>query len=149
MKDEINVLLEVTKALRKKYNRSFPLDGRLVGDIGEALVKRDFQIELYPENTDRYDGFEIKTNRNIQIKSSMKYNFSFPFDFCPDYYIAVHINPDATLEVVYNGDGRLIKDYIRQQKLKGYKQTYFTLTAGTLRTLNDSVLLKNKIKTRE
>ena len=34
MQNEIKALLEITQNLRDKYQLGFPLDGRLVGDIG-------------------------------------------------------------------------------------------------------------------
>jgi hypothetical protein len=85
MEQEIIRLLDITKSLRGKYSRSFTLDGRLVGDIGEALAKEFYNIELLPENTPQYDAIEIDTNRKIQIKTTMKKYFTFPFDHIPDY----------------------------------------------------------------
>ncbi|MBP7260268.1 MAG: hypothetical protein KBB37_03190 [Bacteroidia bacterium] len=146
MQDELKELFKITKRLKQAYSRSFPLDGRLVGDIGEALVKRDYAVELYPQNNKEYDAYEIGSNRKIQIKASMKYNFSFPFTHCPDYYIAVHINEDSTLEEIYNGKGEVILNYIQNKKRKGYKETYYTLTVGVLRELNKKVSNKDRIK---
>jgi hypothetical protein len=133
MQDQLRTLFEITATLRETYHRGFPLDGRLVGDIGEALAKRDYYIELYPENNVVYDAYEIDTKRQIQIKSSMKYNFSFPHDHCPDYYIALHINEDSSLEEIYNGNGAIILNYIKENKLTAYKNSYYTLTKGVLK----------------
>jgi len=49
---EIEKLLEITASLKKQYEDklNFSLDGRLVGDIGEALVSEKFAIELYSQN---------------------------------------------------------------------------------------------------
>lgn len=146
MQDQLRILFEITAALRSAHGRSFPLDGRLVGDIGEALAKRDYCIELYPENNAVYDAYELDTNKKIQIKSSMKYNFSFPHDHCPDYYLALHINEDSSLEEVYNGNGAIILNYIKENKLKAYKNSYYTLTKGILKKLNSKVETQNRIK---
>jgi hypothetical protein len=43
---EIKQLLSITKTLKEKYNRSFSLDGRLVGDIGEVLAAEKYCLEL-------------------------------------------------------------------------------------------------------
>lgn len=150
MQNELESLFEITKQLRNKYDRSFPLDGRLVGDIGEALVKRDYCVELYPENNEKYDAYEVgKIKRDIQIKSSMKYNFSFPYDHCPDYYLAVHINEDSTLEEIYNGDGKTILKYLKDNNRLAYKNSYYTLTIGILKGLNRIVKKENRIKKRK
>lgn len=148
MKDGIKILLDTTKALREKYKMGFPLDGRLVGDIGEALVKRDFFVELYPQNHQHHDAYELDTDNQIQIKASMKYNFSYPYKYKPDYYIAVHINEDATLEVIYNGPGNPIEDYIIENKRKDYNKTWYSITVGTLKSLNKKIDDKERIKKR-
>jgi hypothetical protein len=148
MQNEIKALLEISQKLRDKYKLGFPLDGRLVGDIGEALVKKYFNVELHPLNYHCYDCFEIDTNRPIQVKSSMKYNFSYSYKYNPEYYMAVHINEDATLEVIYNGPGQLIKDYITNNGLKDYNKTWYSLSIGVLKRLNESVLENQRIKKR-
>lgn len=148
MEDELKALFEITKTLREKYNRSFPLDGRLVGDIGEALVKKEFMVELYAENKECYDAFEVGSNRQIQIKASMKYNFYYSFKHNPDFFMAVHIKENATLEVIYNGRGQLIKDYIIQKNLKAYNQTWYPLSVGVLRMLNMNVNEADRIERR-
>jgi hypothetical protein len=149
MQNEIKALLEITQNLRDKYHLGFPLDGRLVGDMGEALVKKYFNVELHPPNMNCYDAFEIGTERQIQIKSSMKYNFYYSFKYNPDYFMAVHINEDATLEVVYNGPGQLIKDYINERGLKDYNKTWYSLSVGVLKRLNEKVIEEHKIKERK
>jgi hypothetical protein len=148
MQNEIKALLEITQKLREKHNLGFPLDGRLVGDIGEALVKKYFNVELHPQNFPCYDAFEIDTNRHIQIKASMKYNFSYSFKYNPEYFIAVHINEDATLEVIYNGTGQLIKDYIDHNGLKDYNKSWYPLSKGVLKKLNEQVIDNQRIKKR-
>lgn len=149
MQNEIKALLEITQNLRDQYQLGFPLDGRLVGDIGEALVKKYFNVELHPQNFPCYDCYEIDTNRHIQVKASMKYNFSYSFKYNPDYFMAVHINENATLEVVYNGPGQLIKDYINDNGLKDYNKTWYSLSVGVLKRLNEKVIEEQKIKERK
>lgn len=148
MEDELKTILEATNKLRTKYGRSFPLDGRLVGDMGEVLVKRDYLIELHEENNELYDAFELYTNRQVQIKSSMKYNFSFPYKNLPEYYMAVHIREDAKIEVIYNGSGQVIKNYILQNNIKAYNNTWYPLSVGILKKLNANVSDLDRIKKR-
>ena len=78
----------------------------------------------------------------------MKYNFSYSFKYNPDYFMAVHINENATLEVVYNGPGQLIKDYIDDNGLKDYNKTWYSLSVGVLKRLNEKVIEEQKIKER-
>ncbi|MGV2842200.1 DUF6998 domain-containing protein, partial [Vibrio cyclitrophicus] len=42
-------MLKIVEALQKQYSqKKFTLDGRLVGDLGEILVEKDYDLELYP-----------------------------------------------------------------------------------------------------
>lgn len=149
MQNEIRALLEITKKLKDTYHLDFPLDGRLVGDIGEALVKQEFNVELLPKNTKEHDAYELGSNKLIQIKSSMKYNFSFSYKCVHQYYMAVHINEDATLEVIYNGPGKIIKDYILKKGLKDYNKTWYTLSKTALLELNKLVKEEDRINKRD
>lgn len=144
---EIKQLLRITERLREKYDEKldFPLDGRLVGDIGEALVSEKFDIELYGKNAQVYDGIQRRTNKRVQIKSSLKYNFSYPFNKDLDYYIAVHIESGGGLEIIYNGPGKIVHDFIKERKRKTYKDIWYTVAASHLRMLNEMVKEEDRI----
>lgn len=147
---EIKQLFAITKQLREKYKKhkkQFTLDGKLVGDIGEVLAAEKYGIELYKENEEVHDGFEITTDREVQIKSSFKGYFYFPYDHVPKYYLCSIIDEDGNLHEVYNGTGKFVKEkYILKNKLKGYKKSYYTLSKNILEKLNKEVLDKEKIK---
>jgi hypothetical protein len=145
---EIKQLLKITASLKKQYKDklNFSLDGRLVGDIGEALVSEKFDIELYSQNAHVYDGEQRGTKKRVQIKASMAYNFSYPFNRDLDHFIAVHIKPSGNLEVIYNGPGKPINDFLKSRKRKTYKDIWYTITANHLRMLNEKVEEKDRIK---
>ncbi len=138
---EIQQLLDITQSLKKQYEGKldFSLDGRLVGDIGEALVSERFDIELYGKNEHRYDGYHRSTRKKVQIKASMAYNFSYPYNFDLEHFIAVHIEPDGELEVLYNGPGKYINQFLKDRNRKSYRGIWTTITANHLRELNRSV----------
>ena len=144
---EIQQLLDITASLKKQYQGKldFTLDGRLVGDIGEVLVSAQFDIELYGKNEHIYDGYHRPTGKKVQIKSSLAYNFSYPFNIDLEHYIAVQINPDGSLEVLYNGPGYYINQFLKERKRKSYKDIWTTITANHLRMLNDSLDISEKI----
>ena len=59
--------------------KEFTIDGRLVGDIGETLVKRDYDVTLYEKLVEGYDG-ETSDGRRVQIKATFKNSLTFkPF----------------------------------------------------------------------
>lgn len=138
---EIQQLLDITSSLKKQYKGKldFSLDGRLVGDIGEALVSEKFDIELYGKNEQTYDGYHRPSGKKVQIKASMAYNFSYPYNVDLEHYIAVHIEPDGELEVLYNGPGRYINQFLKDNKRKSYRNIWTTITANHLRQLNGNL----------
>lgn len=146
---EIKQLLEITQKLRSQYQRSFSLDGKLVGDIGEILAAVKYGLELYSENTAVHDGFEKATGRKVQIKASFKNYSYFPFgeDKTPDYFLSINILENGELEELYNGPGSFIVErYIQKRNLKHYKETFYTLSKGILNELNKQVPLEDKIQ---
>jgi hypothetical protein len=124
---EIQQLLAITRALKEKYNRSFSLDGRLVGDIGEVLAAEKYGLELLSENAFKHDAKEIATGRMVQIKASFKNNSYFPFgeDKVPDYFLSINILENGDIEELFNGPGSFILEhYIYKNGLKHYKETF-------------------------
>lgn len=148
MKNEILSLLSITTSLRDKYGRRFTLDGKLIGDIGEVLARQHFNIELHPENTENYDAFEIDTDRQIQIKTTMKGYFTFPYNHVPEYYLALKISAEGDLLPIFNGKGQIIKDYIDKKNLKPYRNSYYSLTLKTIKSLDGLVSENERITPR-
>ena len=146
---EIKQLLSITKLLKEKHKRSFSLDGRLVGDIGEVLASEKYGLELLSENTFRHDAKEIATSRMVQIKASFKNNSYFPFgeNKLPDYFLSINILENGDIEELYNGPRQFILEhYINKYNLKHYKETFYTLSKGKLKELNKIVPEGEKIK---
>lgn len=146
---EIKQLLAITQKLRTHYKRSFTLDGRLVGDIGEVLAAEKYGLKLYNENTSIYDGEELATGRKVQIKASFKNYSYFPYGETklPDYFLSVNILENGELEELYNGPGQfIVEHYIKARGLKHYKETFYTLSKGRLKELNAMVPEAEKIK---
>ncbi len=148
MKEAIINLLGITERLKNKYGRRFTLDGKLVGDIGEALAKEYYNIELLPENTVKYDAIEINTNRRIQIKSTMKRYFTFPFGKSPEYLLAIKILENGEIDTIYNGPGYIIEKYIEDKNLKSYRNSYYSFTLSKFAELNEKVDEVDRIKLR-
>lgn len=144
---EINQLLKITYSLRKQYGRSFTLDGKLVGDIGEILAKEKYGLVLLPENTPIHDAEEKATGRKVQIKSSFKGYSYFPYNEVPEYFLSLIIKLDGSTEELFNGPGQFIVDhYIKEHNLKPYKNSYYPLSKGILKDLNKKVAVEDKIK---
>ncbi|HBG69817.1 MAG: hypothetical protein A2W93_00365 [Bacteroidetes bacterium GWF2_43_63] len=151
---QIKQLYKITQQLREKHrrwNKQFTLDGKLVGDIGEVLAAEKYGLELYPENSEVYDGVEIASGRKVQIKASFKGYFQFPYgeEKIPDYFLAVLIDEHGELHEVYNGPGRVAYDnYIVKHKLKPYNNSYYSVSKGKLKGLMNQVSKEDMIKER-
>ena len=139
---EIQQLLAITRALKEKYklhNKSFTLDGKLVGDIGEVLVAEHYGLTLYGDNTPVYDGFVTgDENKKVQIKASFNNYFYFTKDLInmPQYFIAVQLKEDGTFEEVFNGLGTLIYDKMLSHLPNERKHNY-RLSVKKLQELNN------------
>ena len=143
---EIKQILTITSTLRKKYKRGFTLDGKLVGDIGEVLAAEHYNLELFPENTRVHDAVKKRTRKYIQIKSSFLNASYFPTAHIPDYFLAIRINENGTLEELFNGPGQYIFDhYIKKRKLAKNGRYLYTLSGNILKELNQQVPKNKKI----
>lgn len=146
---EIRELLKITQKLRTQYGRSFSLDGKLVGDIGEVLAAEKYGLELLSENAYKHDAKELATGRMIQIKASFKNYSYFPHGDAklPDYFLSLNILENGKTEELFNGPGHfIVEHYIKARNLKHYKETYYTLSKGVLKALNEEVPEDQKIK---
>ena len=99
--EEIKQLLAITQKLRNGYKRSFPLDGRLVGDIGEVLAAAKYGLRLFSENVHVHDAEEIATGRKVQIKSSFNNYCYFPYQNVPEFFLALNILDSGELEELF------------------------------------------------
>ncbi|NHM08045.1 hypothetical protein G4D82_12505 [Flavobacterium sp. CYK-4] len=146
---QIQQLLSITQQLKAQYGRSFSLDGRLVGDIGEVLAAEAYGLDLLPENSFKHDAKERATGKLVQIKASFKGYCYFPYgvDRIPDHFLALNINSDGSLTELFNGPGSfIVEHYIQKRGLKHYKETFYTLSKGSLINLNKQVPDEQKIK---
>jgi len=143
---EIQELLIITRKLNERYNRSFTLDGRLVGDIGEVLAAEKYGLKLFTENNYKHDAIQVKTGRLIQIKASFKGNSYFPYSYVPEYFLSIQVHENGEISEFFNGPGSFIKEhYIVERGLKSYKKVYYTLSKGVLMRLNKEVPEDQKI----
>jgi hypothetical protein len=112
-------------ALRKAYpKRSFTIDGRLVGDIGEVLAEINYDIELYKTQKPKHDA-ETPDGRKVQIKATFKN--SLTFTSIPEYYLGLKLYPDGSFVEIYNGLGRKISQRWKHRKGLGTTQLSFPL----------------------
>jgi len=87
IQEALKKIFEGIEQLKNAFpTKEFTIDGRLVGDIGEALAQRDYDITLYLGLTKDYDG-ETSCGKKVQIKATFKN--SLTFKKVPDYYLGI------------------------------------------------------------
>lgn len=144
--DAIKQLLAIVEQLHVAHpKKKFTLDGRLVGDLGETLVEAVYDVELFTKNERYHDG-ETSDGRRVQIKATMKMDFTFPASHVPDYYLGIQIHGDGSFSEIFNGPGD-----IAAQTVKGRQQPKTNLhgiSVSALKKLNELVGEKDRIPRR-
>lgn len=144
----------IKEALQKIFNgidqlknalpsKEFTIDGRLVGDIGEALVQRDYELVLYDGLAKDYDG-ETPCGKRVQIKATFK--DSLTFKKVPDYYLGIKIYEDGTYEEIFNGPGGIIESEFKHRK--GFSQQLLSFPNKKLKELSNKVVPSQRIDKR-
>ena len=139
-------LLAIVKQLRTSFpGKSFTLDGRLVGDIGEILVEQAYALTLH-EGLQHHHDAACWAGRNVQIKATMKDSVTFPCDHVPDHFLAVKIKPDGSFEEVFNGPGAVAHRAVANRKVT--KTNLHSISLGALRKLQKAVEQQDQIPRR-
>jgi hypothetical protein len=116
------------------HNRKYTIDGRLVGDIGEIVAAREFDIILDTRSRKTHDA-RTRDGRDVQIKATFKE--SLTLTSIPVLYLGLKLKPNGSHEIVFNGPGRLIAQAFAHRKGLGEKQLSFSVAA--LRRLSETV----------
>ena len=105
---EIRELIAARNQLRKRYlafGLQFTLDGKLVGDIGEAIASEMFGIQLAEGNATGIDGY-APDGRTVQVKATGTGRGPVfrHVDRCADHLLFFSLDFETlTGEVVFNG----------------------------------------------
>src|SRR5436190_19759510 len=106
--EALKLIFEAIERLKRAFpNRSFTIDGRLVGDVGEVIAALEYDVVLHDVSQPNHDA-TTSDGRNVQIKATFKN--SLTFKTVPDYYLGFKLYPDGTHEEISNRTGKLILD---------------------------------------
>lgn len=138
-------LKQIFSGIRQLKNalpsKEFTIDGRLVGDIGEAIVQRDYDLKLYEGLAKDYDG-ETPCGKKVQIKATFK--DSLTFKKVSEYYLGIKIHEDGTYEEIFNGPGSVIaKEYGHR---KGFGEILLSFPNKKLSKLSANIPYEQRIK---
>jgi hypothetical protein len=142
IQDSLKQIFSGIRQLKKALpSKEFTIDGRLVGDIGEAIVQRDYDITLYDGLAKDYDG-ETPCGKKVQIKATFK--DSLTFRKVSDYYLGIKIHKDGSYEEIFNGPGSVIAAEYSHRK--GFGEALLSLPNKKLRELSVTVSSEDRIK---
>src|SRR5665213_2282105 len=116
--------IELLKA-NNSSGRKFTIDGRLVGDIGEIIAEREFEITLDEKSR---KGHDAKTfdGRDVQVKATFGKSLTFTTE--PVRYLGFNLEIDGRHRVVFNGPGHVIRSAFAHRKGIGEKQLSFSIS---------------------
>jgi len=143
--DALALIFRAISQLRKAFpGKSFTIDGRLVGDIGEVIAALEYDIQLYDVLQAGHDGHTTDGKR-VQVKATFKE--SLTFSTVPDYYLGFKLYEDGRHQEIYNGPGRLI--YERYSHRKGIGKALLSFPLSELHKLSARVKLEDRIPKRQ
>ena len=143
--DALRLIFEGIERLKSAFsNRSFTIDGRLVGDVGEVIAALEYDLFLHDISQPNYDA-TTSDGRNVQIKATFKELLTFRT--VPDYYLGLKLYPDGRHEEVFNGPGKIIYD--RFIKRKGIGVALLSFPVSELRRLSATVPQHERVPRRE
>ncbi|MDO8433322.1 MAG: hypothetical protein Q7S58_13025 [Candidatus Binatus sp.] len=143
--DSLGLIVRGIEQLRAAFpNQQFTIDGRLVGDIGEVIAERDYDLTLHLVQQPGHDAV-TSDGRDVQIKATFK--DSLTFVKTPAYYLGFKLYEDGHYEEIYNGPGEPIYD--RYQHRKGIGETLLSFPIGELRELSQHVQTSKRIPKRK
>ncbi len=120
-------------------NRSFALDGHLVGSIGEVLAANYYNLTLEKQSTKNYDA-KTEDGRLVQIKATQGKSIGIRSE--PVYLLVIQIKSDGSFTEVYNGPGKLAWDKSGAMQKNGQRN----ISVSKLRELMNHISSTQKIK---
>ena len=98
----IDGLKRVYRRAFKKPDGKFPIDGRLVGDIGEAIAHFDYGVELHEAQRRGSDG--TYKGKDVEVKATFQDKITFTKAPVPGILVlCFQLHEDGRYTEVYNG----------------------------------------------
>lgn len=139
--EKIKELNWITTEIEEIFpEKSFKLDGILVGNIVEVLTAHAYGITLYKQSEKIHDG-EVD-GKKVQIKGTQGKD-SIVIREEPEYLLVEYLDKkNGTIQEIYNGPGALAWQY------RSYvpSMNFYTIRVNKLLELDAQVADKNRIK---
>lgn len=125
----------------QRPQRNFSLDGVLMGDLGQVLAERFFELRLVNSRREGCNArLETEEQETVEILTSVRENFQFR-RLGRRVIILLFLEDHQNVEVLYNGTGDFLAERI--ETLQGFQETngirryspYRAVTINQLRAL--------------
>lgn len=145
-KDVISEALEhifngISKLREKFEKKHFTIDGRLVGDIGEIIAERDFDIVLHEKQKPYSDAVTSDGKKEVQIKATFKDKLTFKKSKGENgqslLYLGFKLNEGGSYQVIYNGPCDLIVEKFSHRK--GFEKDLLSFPIKRLSELSHKI----------
>lgn len=83
------------------------MDGKLVGDIGEAFAEEVLGLDPLPENSKRYDAVDANGTM-VQVKTTQGTEVVIGYPY--ERLVVLKLNVDGSLDIIYDGPGEPLWD---------------------------------------
>ena len=126
-----------------EYDRTFTLDGNLIGDLGEVIAADIFGIKLIPRNGTGIDGHS-PTGRSVQIKASGTRGAPAwrCVDIRADHLLFFHLDLEACIaDLIFNGPENLVTSSLNPPWV-GQKK----VSLSKIRKANASVIEEERLQ---
>lgn len=140
--EKVLELIKTTNELGELYpEKSFKLDGILLGNIGEVLAAYHYGISLFKQSEPTHDGEVISDGKLVQVKITQAN--SIIIRECPDYLLVLHLNREnGEVTEIYNGFGKRVWDVARYVK----QMNHYSVSVPKLLQLREEIADNEIIK---
>ena len=141
LQERVVELNRITAELEEVFpEKSFTLDGILVGNIIEVMASHMYGISLYEQSKKTHDG--IVGNKNVQIKGTQGNDY-ITIKEIPEHLLVIYMDKKTgVIEEIYNGPGKVAMDcskYVLSRRC-------YTIRVNKLLELNEQIEEGNRIE---
>ncbi len=145
--DEVGNLLSDLYRIVGRLERLFPgrkftPDGHLVGSIGEAIAAHLFNLTPLANSAVTHDAVSVD-GRKVQVKFTQG-NRGVALRAQPDYLVVLRLKPDRSIEIVYNGRGRVPWDLCGPLQTNGQRSISLSALRRIIPPIQDRLDLHEK-----
>lgn len=141
LSEKVKELNRITSEIEEVFpEKSFKLDGILIGNIVEVLTAQAYGITLYKQSEKTHDG-EVD-GKKVQIKGTQGKD-SIVIREEPEYLLVEYLDKESgTIQEIYNGPGTLAWQY------RSYvpSMNFYTIRINKLLELDANILDEERIR---